>query len=464
MTTPADRGASFFRTATFRLAVFYAGLFSVSVIVLLGVVYATTTTLFDGQQEKLILTDLNGLAEEFRNEGVDGLAEDLRTRVEPQRVGDGIYLLAGPDFRPLAGNVSTWPKEATRDGPWLVFSIGRRHFGDNEIHKARAIAVVLPGGFRLLVGQDTRTQEQFRGAILKSLLTSLALVLVLGIGGGLFFSRRLLARIEGFNRAAQHVKSGDVSHRMPVGSSGDEFDRLAENLNAMLAEIERLMGAIRSVTDNIAHDLRGPLTRLKNRLEAARAIEVGADLRKAAIEEAVAEADRLLATFNALLSIAALESDEGRREFVSLDLVGLAGDVAELYEPLAEEQGIAFETAAATPVTVSGDRHLLFQAVTNLVDNALKYTKSGGRVRLAVEAGGATGGARLSVADSGPGIPAADRERVLERFVRLDAARSTPGSGLGLSLVSAVARLHGARLDLSDNAPGLKATMVFPAG
>ncbi|MGD9743853.1 MAG: sensor histidine kinase, partial [Dongiaceae bacterium] len=253
------------------------------------------------------------------------------------------------------------------------------------------------------------------------------------------------------------IRAGEVRHRMPVENSGDEFDRLAQNLNSMLDEIERLMGGIRAVTDNIAHDLRSPLTRLKNELELALA---GADRDpRTAIERAIAEADGLIKTFNALLAIADAEAGSGRADRAPVDLARLVADVAELYAPLSEERGLKLAAEVETPATIEGDRQLLFQALANLVENAIKYAAEGGAIALTLE--GPAASPSLVVADRGPGIPEAAREAAMERFVRLDPSRSTPGSGLGLPLVKAIADMHGAAFVLEDNRPGLVARVTF---
>lgn len=461
-------GASqFFRTTTFRLALVYVALFCASVAVLFAFIYATTAAVLDRQRDQAIIADMGSLTDLYARSNLPTLADAILKRTQPDRVGDGVYLLADANLQPLAGNISGWPVQAQVEGPWFRFPIERALFGDPEPHLAVALHTELPQGFHLLVGKDTRAQERFQDAILEVFLWAMFITLVLGIGGGVFMSRNMLRRIGTINEGAEHVMRGEFKHRMPVSGSGDEFDRLSANLNAMLDEIERLMGSVRQVTINIAHDLRSPLTRMKQRLEEAMAEGVDPERRREAVEQAVAETDQLLATFNAMLSIADAESGAGRTEMAPVDLVALAADVAELYEPLVEDKGLIFETDIAGPATVTGNRHLLFQAIANLVDNAVKYGASGGSIRLALRAVGPLGGPELMVADRGPGIPAADRSRVLERFVRLDASRTTPGNGLGLSLVAAIVRLHGARLELEDNEPGLRIAIRFraaPAG
>lgn len=455
----------FFRTTTFRLALVYVALFCASVAVLFAFIYATTEAVLDRQREQAIVADMGSLIDLYaRSEAsIPILADAILTRTRPDRVGSNVYLLADGAFTPLAGNISGWPTTAEVEGPWFHFTIGRARFGDPEPHLATALHAELPGGFHLLVGQDTRDQERFQDAILEVFLWAMAITLVLGIGGGVFMSRNMLRRIGAINEGAEHVMRGEFKHRMPVSGSGDEFDRLAANLNAMLNEIERLMASVRQVTINIAHDLRGPLTRMKQRLEEATAESAAPERRREAVEQAVAETDQLLVTFNAMLSIADAESGAGRTEMAPVDLEALAADVAELYEPLVEEQGLVFEIDISGPATVTGNRHLLFQAIVNLVDNAVKYGASGGSIRLTLRSIGPLGGPELLIGDRGPGIPAADRGRVLDRFVRLDASRSTPGNGLGLSLVAAIVRLHGAKLELEDNEPGLRIAIRFPS-
>jgi signal transduction histidine kinase len=273
-------------------------------------------------------------------------------------------------------------------------------------------------------------------------------------------SRNLLRRVELVNRTSERVMAGNLSDRVPLRGSGDEFDQLAANLNRMLDQIERLMAAMREVTDDVAHDLKTPLARLRARLELALIGPADGGGQSEAIRAAIDEADRLLATFNALLGIAEAEAAAGRGRMSLLDLSEVARTAVEFYEPVAEEQGFALKLDAEPGVMIRGDRHLLSQALANLIDNALKYA-GGGRVSIRVLRLG--GHAALEVADCGPGIPESDRETVFDRFVRLERSRSTPGNGLGLSLVRAVARRHGGGATLADNRPGLRAVLEFPA-
>jgi signal transduction histidine kinase len=287
------------------------------------------------------------------------------------------------------------------------------------------------------------------------------LILLLGTAGGALMSRNMLRRLDVINRTSGEIIAGDLTRRVPMTGSGDEFDVLAENLNRMLDRIERLMKGLREVTDSVAHDLRTPLNRLRNRLEESVARLNASGAQAGEIERAIAETDHLIATFNALLLIAETDAGTTRAAMSALDLAEVAADVTELYEPLAEERKVALTRILSAAVVIEGNRSLIAQALANLVDNAIKYTPAGGRVYIRAAAAGE--GVELSVADSGPGIPQADRPRVTERFVRLEASRNSPGTGLGLSLVVAVAHFHKAELILEDNAPtGLKAVLRFP--
>jgi len=460
------RTASFLKTTTFRLALLYAGLFFVSFVVLFIAVYWAADAAATRERRLLISNDVQTLAGAYQDDGLPGLIAAINERVQPVYTGEGIYLLADRDYQPVAHNIPRWPAAGQSNDEWIQFPLEMK-FIDNPknpvtvVHTIDAYVAELPSGFHLLVGRDTETQVQFRRAIEQAFFVSLAGMLALAVIGGLIMSRAILRRIESINQAAERIMQGEVKHRMPLRGRNDEFDRLSANLNRMLDEIERLLGSIRAVTNNIAHDLRSPLNRLRNRLETALGERTEPGQRREAIEYAIGEADGLLATFNALLSIADAEAGTSRGNLMPVDLVALAHDVAELYEPLVEEQGLVLEKAIAGPAPVSGNRQLLFQAIGNLIDNATKYGAAGKRVRLSVVPGINGGGPEIAVADNGPGIPAADRGRVLERFIRLDASRSTPGNGLGLSLVAAIARLHNAVLNLDDNAPGLKVTLRF---
>jgi len=449
-----------YRTTTFRLALLYAGLFSLSVVALFAIVYWIAATIDTRDRHRIIEADLEELVIVRRCALLPVLVEVVLARTLPS-AGGGLYLLAGSNFEPIAGNVRVWPQNAEIDDPWMRFEFGRAEFGDLAPHWAEAKVITFHDGTSLLVGRSI--QSQFQAAITTAFAASLLLIMILGAIVGVFMSRTVLRRIEAINDSADRIMQGEVKHRMPVRGSNDEFDRLAQNLNAMLEEIERLMGSIRAATNNIAHDLRSPLNRLRNRLEAMHRQMPEPARREEELEHAIGEVDELLQTFNALLSIADAEAGAGRGNLVPVDLEALAHDVADLYGASVEDHGLKFESTIRGPAIVIGNRQLLFQALGNLIDNAAKYGASGGLVSLELKPAANGAGVIASVGDRGPGIPEADRGRVLERFVRLDDSRSSPGNGLGLSLVAAIARLHHAVLSLEDNKPGLKVTLQFKA-
>ena len=450
-----------FRTSAFRMVAAFMGLFALSGILLIGFIYWTTIRVIDRQSDATIDAEIVGLVEQYRNGLLAGLVQSIRDRTDGSRRSGNIYLLVAADGHALAGNLRDWPDVVPDDEGWLEFRIENLRNPELGPSLARARAFRLTGDYRLLVGRDLTERRQFQRIILWSLLSSLGVIVVLGLAGGLLVSRNLLHRLEAINRTSADILYGNLDRRVPLRGSGDEFDRLAENLNLMLQQIEQLMTGMREVTDNVAHDLRSPLNRLRNRLELMLMQRGPDDEARQELEQSIGEVDALLGTFNALLSIAQAEAGAGRTARAPIDLGDLARDAADLYQPLAEEKGLQFAQHYAAGQIVQGDRHLLSQAVANLLDNAIKYTPAGGRVTIAVVAGAAA--PRLIIADTGPGIPPAERERALQRFVRLEGSRSSPGSGLGLSLAAAVAKLHRARLVLEDNGPGLRVVIDFPA-
>jgi signal transduction histidine kinase len=453
------RSTSPFRSSVFRVALAYAGAFGVSVLVLLGFLYVRTGDVLDREADATIAAETEGLGREFEANGMAGLVQELRERLADERGRNTLYLLVDPVERPVVGNLVDWPHEIERDGPWVLFELRRIEQGTAQPARARARVFDLPGGFRVLVGRDLRERVAFEHAMVEALLWVLAAIVTLGLGGGYVLARRVLGRIGAIEQTAATIMAGNLAGRIPMRGRDDEFDRLGARLNAMLAEIERLMLAMREVADNVAHDLRRPLTRLRGTLEGAAREIAENDSRRAPIEAALAETDSVIATFNALLSIASAEATLPEA-MADIDLAVIAADAIELYRPAAEERRIGLDVTVPAALPARGHADLLAQAIANLLDNAIKYTPEGGRVSVTVAAEG--GGATIAVADDGPGIPEPERARATERFVRLDSSRSTLGSGLGLSLVQAVARVHGGALALSDNTPGLKATIRMP--
>ena len=453
------------RTTAFKLTLVYLGVFILFAASLLGYFALNTRRLITEQITATVNGEVNGLSEQYGQGGLRRLVTvvDVRSR----RPGSSLYLVTTPSGEGLAGNVgSLEPGVLDRPG-WLETSYHRLESPEGADHRALVRVVQLPGGFRLLVGRDLEERERLFGIVVNAGQWSLALVIVLGLIGGFFVSRRVLSRIDAMTGTAQTIMAGDLSGRLPVAGTGDELDRLADNVNAMLERIEALMRGLKEVSDNIAHDLRTPLTRLRNRCEQALRSAAGEASYRAALESTIAESDELIRTFDALLMIARAESGQARDNMAEFDASEIARDVGELYEPVADEKGIALKVEAPAAAPVHGNRELVSQALANLIDNAIKYAGPNGKINgmpaeIVVKAGNDGDRITLSVADRGPGIPDADRGRVVERFVRLEQSRSEPGSGLGLSLASAVARLHGGELKLEDNHPGLRTTIALP--
>jgi signal transduction histidine kinase len=462
-----------FRTTTFKLTLVYLTVFALFAAFLLGYFALNTRRLITEQITDTVNAEITGLSEQYRQGGIRRLviAVDSRAR----RPGSSLYLVTTPAGEALAGNVTALAP-GTLDSPgWLETVYRRLDESDGPPHPEHHALVrifQLPGGFRLLVGRDLEERERLYHIVRSAGHWSVLIVIVLGLAGGLFVTRRVLRRVDAMTETTRSIMAGDLGERLPVAGTGDEIDRLAENLNLMLERIEALMNGLKEVSDNIAHDLKTPLTRLRNRAEQAlRAAKTEGEYR-AALDATIEESDGLIRTFNALLMIARAESGQARDDMSEFDAAEIAHDVGELYEPLAEEKGIVLTVEAEATAPVKGNRELVSQALANLVDNAIKYTEppdtvdGGTRAALQIVVRALNEGDRvlLVVTDRGPGIPEADRPRVVERFVRLEQSRSKPGSGLGLSLAAAVARLHGGELTLEDNQPGLKCVIALPRG
>ncbi|MFD1625822.1 sensor histidine kinase [Azospirillum griseum] len=456
------------RTTAVRLSALYLVLFVLSVGLILVVVYRTTAGFLSEEIGETVALEVEAFQDHYNKYGLPGLVDLVRGRSAVVN-NNAIYLLTTANGGILAGNLSRWPDVVPSANGWSHFKVSDTSGVHNRPSTAQALTFTLPGQFRLLVGRDMSELDQLSDRMVRSLGWIIAATAMLGLGGGLLVSRGAMRRIEAINRTTRQIMAGDLSDRVPRFGGGDEIDRLAGNLNAMLDRLERLMTGMRQVTDSVAHDLRTPLTRLRSRIELALIRETDdAEHYRTVLQDTIAEADRLIATFTALLSIAEAESGAKRNDFVPVDLRDVVQLAADLYEPVAEERGqrLTMEIPAglgAAGVPVRGNGQLLAQAVSNLLDNAIKYTPEGGTITLRLDGPAAGQAARVTVADNGPGIPEEARAKVLQRFVRLDTARASPGNGLGLSLVDAVASLHGARLELADNGPGLCVALVFPA-
>ena len=445
---------SMLRSSSFRLALVYMALFGVSVLILLGFIYWSTAGTMTRQVDETIEAEINGLAEHYRSDGLTGLSAIIARRVSRPGTGSAIYLLVNAQHKPVVGNLDRWPRVESDEDGWLMFDLGSP---DRGIHEARARSFQLQGGFLLLVGRDVHDLKVAKQRIINALVWGLLITLVLALIGGSMMTRSTVRRLEAITRTSREIMAGDLSQRIPGDGSGDDFDLLAVSLNAMLERIETLMEEVKRVSDNIAHDLKTPLTRLKGELEQLEA-ELGGDQPR--LQRALDEADGLLATFSALMRIARVESGARRAAFAEVELARVVSDAVGLYRALADERGQRLQLNIEQRPVIAGDRDLLFQMLANLLDNAIKFTPPGGD--LTVTLGSADGQARLLVLDSGPGIPDAQHEAVLQRFFRLEQSRSTPGNGLGLSMVAAIVRLHDGRLRLRDKAPGLEVVVELP--
>lgn len=457
-----------FRTTAFRLSLLYVAVFGAAVFFAAGYIYWQTQASWSTQLEATLEAELRGLAEQYRTGGAQRLIDTIAERSATP--GNDLYLVTDSAGHKLAGNLrAVTPELWNTVGP-VIFTYRRPSVTGTENRLAFATVLRLEGDFRLVLGRDIQDRQQLARQVQRAILIALGFLTLAGAGGGLLIASRLLARIDGITEASKAILASNMSRRLPVKGSGDELDRLAAGLNGMFDRIERLMQGMREVSDNIAHDLKTPLNRLRNRAETAlnEREDAGAAGYREALKDIIEEADNLIRTFDALLNIARLEAGSRTVASEEFDVSELAHGAAELYEPLAEEKGLDIAVDAGEGVAMRGERQLIAQAIANLLDNAIKYsphTGNGARagtIGLHVSAKG--GQVEIAVTDQGPGIASEDRERALRRFVRLESSRTTPGSGLGLSLVAAVARLHGGGVRLEDNEPGLRAVMTLARG
>lgn len=439
------------RTTSFRLAALYAGLFGASVIVLGAVVLVVVRGAMEADMRRRIEADAAVLQTEYAAGGLARLVASVRERSSTLRALD--YAVIGPDGARLAGVL---PSPGRRTG-WITMQ-GPTPEPDGEFEPALVLVVSLPGGARLLVGDDTGPVEDLGEAVALAFAWGLGLTVVLAVGGGLLLSASFLRRIDAITTTADAIVHGELGQRIPDRGTDDDLDRLARTLNRMLDRIGLLMDGLRQVSSDLAHQLRTPLTRLRQRLEAARSDARDVAELRAAVEGSIAETDAVLETFSALLRIAQIEAGTRRAGFREVDLDDVVSGVVEAFAPSAEEAQRTL-SARVVPTVIDGDRELLTQMLANLVENGLRHTPPGTRVEVSLRP--TPDGASLVVADDGPGIPAEERARILRRFQRLERSRSVAGSGLGLSLVAAVVELHGARLRLEDGDPGLRVTIEF---
>ncbi|MBZ9982695.1 MULTISPECIES: HAMP domain-containing sensor histidine kinase [unclassified Mesorhizobium] len=478
------------KTTAARLSALYLLLFALCAVLLVLYMTSLSARMLTAQTQETINDEVLGLARAYQRGGLPVLVRVVEQR--SRQPGANLYLIADANGQILTGNVQSLEPGVIETEGWTTEPFSYRRFGEGELdrqrstpsdqatpqagdtavrsegekgHNAIALVLRLPNQMIMLVGRDLGEPERFRAVIRRSLMLALGMM---GLGGLLiwfFVGRAALKRIDGVSEASRRIMGGDLSGRLPVTGAGDEFDRLSENLNAMLARIAMLNEGLKQVSDNIAHDLKTPLTRLRNRAEATLSGKHKTSDYRQALEGTIAESDQLIKTFNAILMISRLEAGYSSESTSRVDLAAAVRDVVELYEPVAEEAGVSLEAAVDGAFLVDGNRELIGQALSNIVDNAIKYsTDSTSKPTVRVTLERTHGEIRLLVADNGQGIPDdADRARATERFVRLEKSRSQPGSGLGLSLAKAVMTFHYGRLDLLPGNPGLSVVMSFPA-
>jgi signal transduction histidine kinase len=446
----------------FRLTALYVLLFATSVAILFGLVWLVTSRSMLAQIAANVQREAISLADEYRATGAAAAGASIERRL--QRGGLAYYLLQGRNGLWIAGNIAPVPPIL---GP-LDLRVRLQSPGDDgrrqaaaDLREAIGYGVLVTDGTFVLAGEDVRRLEAARRAILTAFAAGGGMSVILAILGGLVLSRGFLRRVESVNETARRIVAGQLQARAPVGENGDELDRLAANLNAMLDRIQTLMESLKQVSSDIAHDLRTPLARLRQNLEAARATAQTTEEFRLSTDAAIGETEALLDTFSALLRIAQVESGSRKSGFATVDLSELFELVATTFAAVAEDQGQKLVSDIEEGATISGDRELLLQLATNLVENAIRHTPEGTTIELGVRR--CQGEIIARVADNGPGIPAVERAKVFRRFYRLEASRTTPGSGLGLALVAAAAELHDARVHLLDNAPGLVVEVHFPA-
>jgi Signal transduction histidine kinase len=475
-----SRFAQVWRTSTVRLTATFIAIFVIFAILLMAFIGWQSSVQIQRQQTDDIDREVRLFQRIENNQGIRALAFAVdRLSSQP---GPGIYFLGDASGLYLLGNVTDVPPEVLiepgvysfdydRPNPWsddAGLAPGATPSPDAPRRAGVAVvrSVELGNGMRLVVGRDVVERRGYSAIILQSFLVGVVGIILFSVVAGGITARRVLRRIDTIRDTSTKIMSGNLSERVPVTRRNDEFDGLATNLNAMLDRIEQLLQGLKEVTDNVAHDLKTPLTRLRNQAEAALRDKASPEAREKALETVIAESDRLIQTFNALLMIARVEAGAPSGALSVVDVSEIVADVTELYGPVAEDEGIAVESAIEEGITLRANRELIGQAMVNLLENAIKYAKpeDGGKGRISVRLGRERGRVLIAVADNGPGIPEADRKRVLERFVRLEKSRSEPGSGLGLALVNAVARLHGGSFRIEDNGPGVRAVLELPAG
>ena len=445
------------RSSALTFAFGYLGLGLLALALFAAPLWYTWRTTLERASSGVLQADVQRFAEVYRREGVPGLRTYIESRMAvPVRSGDRLLILADSNFKPIAGNATVWPRDVPAAAGSYTISMPVR----GEMINVSAMVASLPGGYKLLVSRDRSLWIPLERRFWFALASAVAILCVFGLLGGILIRRELMRRVQTVQQTVSAIMQGDLTRRLPTQSSGDELNTLSQTLNRMLTQIEQLVQGVRNVSNAIAHDLRTPLTELRARLEVLATMRPSTEHTFTEIEGAVADVDRVIGIFNALLRLAEIDSGMRRSGFVTVDLAEIAAAAVDFYQPAAELTGSRLQLLRDGPATVSGDRVLLAQAVSNLIDNALKYTPPQGDIIVSVKRR-PDRAVEIVIADTGPGIGDADKPKVVQRFYRGDASRGTPGVGLGLSLVDAVARLHGSILRLEDNHPGLRASMLL---
>jgi signal transduction histidine kinase len=446
-------------SSTFKLALIAIGIFGVIVSAIFSYVYLSTSSYVRSRSDRAIMSEYLSLRGAYERSGRDGLIALIQQRIADKGFADNVYILVDPSLAVLGGNLKAWPSTVAAAQGWTEFRAPEPLPNATNRPLLRAKLETFPSGDRLLAGRDISDLDSFTDQIKTAVILGVALIFVIAGVTSILVTRRTVGRIESINATSRAIMLSGLDKRIPLRGSNDEWDRVAENLNLMLDRIETLMGEVKQVSDNVAHDLRTPLTRMRVRLEKAYHGQRSGETDQSLIGDTIADLDAVLRIFSSLTRIAQIETQARKGAFRTVNLAEIASEVVELYDAAAEPDGTRLTVVGDREVLVTGDRDLIFDAIANLVDNAIKHGRAGGQVVVANE--NMDGRPVISIADDGPGIPADEYEHVFKRFYRLEHGRYTPGNGLGLSLVAAVARLHGARIEMLDNSPGLKFKLWF---
>lgn len=449
------------RSSTFRLALIAIGLFGAIVLTLFGYVYLSTSSYVRARSDNAIAAEQAILQRAYEHTGREGLIATIGQRMSDDQFRDSIYLLADASYSFIAGNLKQWPSDFVGREEWKNFRTQGWKSGAAQQPLLRAASKTLPNGDHLLVGKDTGDLDAFARNIKVAFICGIALIVLLAGVASVLVTRRTVGRIGAINTISQAIMQSGLDKRIPLRGTNDEWDRVAENLNSMLDRIEMLMQEVKQVTDNVAHDLRTPLARMRGQLEKAYHRRRDSEEDQALIGDTITHLDGVLRIFSSITRIAQIEAKAQKIAFRTVNIAEITHETVELYDAAAEEKGTRLSFVGDQQACITGDRDLIFDAVANLVDNAIKHGRPAGQVAVEVVKN-SDGGTIVSVSDDGPGIPVAEHPNVFKRFYRLERSRNTIGNGLGLSLVAAIARLHGARIEMVDNGPGLRFCLVFP--